>query len=330
MGKGSGCAHLMMAALLLWPLVSAPTVRAATSSLPLGGTLLLSDDPEDVPGPGILAEGWARGPVRVLLDHKNAGATAIRLRVELYNPQATPVAWQSGGSGGARGCAACVLAASATALTALLRPRLRLPLVTVAAHRWLGLTPRGLDPALAPGQVGVGIVDGIALGTVEIFVVARGEGGRLPPLPPVPHRALMRGVFPEEGIVFREVVSARRVTRVDLGRRGTPLEDPVGYSALDRRAATDPGGYGLETDLVLALGSRPPPGLLLELIPRGGPFAGVVEVTDGGRASVRTMRSPGAAMRLSLTVPPGGVVRLRVFVAAGSFLPVQVRTIPER
>ncbi len=302
--------------------------RAATDTLPLGGTLLLADDPEDVPGPGILAEGWVRGPVRVLVDEHNAGTLPLGLRVELYNPHPTPVEWQPGGEGGAESSPSGVLLASARALTRFLGPHARLPVVAVAPHGWLGLTPRALRPRLEPGEVGLGVVDGIAFATVEIFVVARGPGPRLAPLPPVPHRALMRGVFPEEGIVDRIQVSARHPSRVDLGRPGTPLEDPSGYSALDRRPAADPGGYGLETDLVLAFRGRPPPGIRLELVPRGGPFSGAIEVTDGSRAAVRALVSPVARMRLRLTVPPGGIVRLRVFVAAGSFLPVEVRVVP--
>lgn len=304
------------------------------AALPLGGTLVLSDDPEDVSRPGVLAAAWVRGPVRVLVDEHNASRRPLRVRVFLVNPGPGPLLWQAGGSAGAEAPLPRTLWASEAALTHLLQPHAVRPLVSLPAHRALDLTPAGVRPDLLPGDVAVAWTDGVVLGSrAQVAVEALPAGTPPPslaPLPPAPGHPLMRGAFPLTGRVFTADVSARAPSEFVLQEPRGLEDNPVGYSVLDHRQAVDRGGYGLEDDLVLFFRPRAPRGLRLVLVPRGGPFAGVMQVQGGTRPHVLVFPPPARAARITVTLPTlgPGPVRIRVMVAAGSFLPVVLRCEP--
>jgi hypothetical protein len=229
---------------------------AALAPVP-GRVLLLSDEPEQVPGAGLLYADRVDGAFRVFLYAVAAGSEPLRLHVAALDlgPRPVDVVVTRLGLGGPSPNDALVAAqAEATFFADRLRTVVRL-----GPGRPVDLVPAlPVEPA-APGDLVAALVDGASDGPVEVATVATTQPGlqALPAVPLPPARAphgLLRGTFPAAD--FRLLVGVfpwQRTVALPAGAAALP-----GWSAVDGVPVRDGGGYGIVYRVrVATFGARP-------------------------------------------------------------------------
>lgn len=275
---------------------TAGTDPATCTLQPGGPVLFFSNDPERVPGPGILYQDTLRGNLRIFLYHVNGWQQSLRFAAILTDTGSQPVTVYVLREGQA-GPAASFVAVGKE-----------------AAHHWFEpypgnqftLQPGGaafVDPGLpahpaAPGQAVNAIYDVMATGPVEVTAVA--EDGTQPAttsldglgvLPDTFHNWLgtpMRGTFAGADPVCAQSITLPWSGKADL-RFGAAADATTVYlhgtSAVDGGAAVvDYGNYGAVYNVDLSLTTTP--GSLynefaLMLHPHDNVFAGMALATGG-------------------------------------------------
>lgn len=261
-----------------------------------GPTLLLSDAPETVPGPGILYQDDVNGPFRVFFDHVNGSADGGTLvfTVLATNAGTAPATVTLTRVGYAGPSTAYFLTGQA-AQSAWMASAENVQ-VTLAPGETAFLLPQ-LNGLVASAQQDVtGIIDGSSDASVQLSVVAEAApaasltGLSVLPAATDPTGFALRGTFPHAEIT----VAAQADGAFQHLDMAVPTDYLRGYSAVDGMApAEDYGNYGVLYDVrVMTMGNA---GTLAAVFdPLGGPFAGT--------ALVGTGFGPGAPVDL----PAGG------------------------
>jgi hypothetical protein len=320
-------------------------------------TLLFSDDPEYVPGPGILAQGEVGpGPFRLYLYHADPSGAGrpVYLAVVLANRGHVPVQvqvrrWAVGGP------SSDYLAVGKAATAAWLGgagPTFREAIPPGASVFLDAPLPAGQaleDRPLEPGQALNAIVDGVSSGPLGWTVAAEAapvtspaDVASLPVLPSDrrrPGQRPMRGTFAQadERGAYTLAPSGSGTFIVHVADAGRYL---WGYSALDGRSVVDYGNYGvLYTEALTILAPADGP-FALALEPRGGNFASAATVVPPSLAagpgplplpSDNAFLPPHAyATVFGVYCPTGNPVRVTVrwMPAAGSYLPIDLLVLP--
>lgn len=255
------------------PLIGAQQVPAFTTRG--GHTLLLSDDPETVPGPGILYQDNVSGPFRVFFDHVNGQAHGnLVFTVLLTNRGQEPVdvSLDRAGAAGASG-------------QVLLNGQ-------EAEHIWMGSTggetvtvePGGtafLDPDLnsrvaRPDTNVTAILDGTASGNIVVSVVAESQ-----PVADLSALRVLRGKVGSTGFVMRGTFHKADFTLTAQGNGSmqyvqiaTPLDYLTGFSAVDDLPTEDYGNYGVLYNMRVSVMTGRNERLAAIFDPRGGSFSG--------------------------------------------------------
>jgi hypothetical protein len=328
----------------------APDPTGAVSPTPCqvqatGPTLLFSDDPERVPGPGILYRATVSGAVRILLFHVNASAQPLHMGVLMSNPGRAPVqvlALQVGTAGPGRD--PLEVGKQAEHLWFLPHP---LYTYTLLGHQSWFLDGPLVDIAVPPGETLAAVYQLQTTAPVTFTLVAQTAPSlSLAGLRVLPNSSVagtlgtpMRGTFPSADLTcsVKAAVPSTDMLAVRLGAPGSFLH---GTSTVDGGVATvDAGNYGVvyHLHLVLTEGLATPDdfyALLLEA--QGGPFAGIASIAANGQTDPAVVPLPVNQPQLD---GPGeaamlGTVRLYPLIpttldlswmpAAGSTLPVQL------
>ena len=276
---------------------SDPSLGVRPYACPLSGagpTLVFSNDPERVPGPGILYEDTVQGAVRVYLYHENASTEPLYFGALVSNPGRGVVVLTVTRQGAA-GPSTDFLAVGKE-----------------AEHQWFqtsGPTTVTLMPgqsaflgdlierAVPPGQAVNGIYDFDASGPVRVATVAEAQPSTdiqgLAILPNTQVNAVgtpMRGTFPHADLACQEPLdlSAAGSAKLSFGTGDGAGEYLRGRSAVDGTAAVDYGNYGVLYQLDLQVRSSiesPWSTYAVLLHPTGNPFAATAAVSGGQNGS---------------------------------------------
>jgi len=254
------------------PLLGAQRVHAFVQRG--GPTLLFSDDPEVVPGPGILYQDTVSGAFRVFFDHVDGSAGPLAFSVLATNRGERPVHIRLGRVGEA-GPSEAVLANG-----------------QAAQHAWMGSAGGGtltlapgrtafLDPAAAPqtaqpGQNVTGILDATADGNVLVSIVAQRQpaadisGLAVLPATPSPTGFIGRGTFRHADFSL--------TAQGDGGMQYVQVASPIsylrGFSAVDGVPTEDYGNYGVLYNMHVTVTAGRDEHMAAVFDPLGGAFAG--------------------------------------------------------
>jgi hypothetical protein len=286
-------------------------------------TLLLADEPERIPGPGLMYRDTVSGPFRAYLYALADAAAPLTFEVLLRNPGPSPVTVRVQRAGLA-GPGAGFFQVGQAALAAWLAASRPLRPAVLAPGHSAPLWPPLAGRRVPRGQVINAIIDAEASGPVEVSFLAGPLGRAVPaPLPPGARPAAlpMRGTFPAADLTL--AVSANGRQRLRLG---APTSYLVGYSALDQRPVVNYGNYGVRYDLLFRGGASGGQASLV-FVPTGGGFCGVAAV--GGRQlplSAPGGRQLDVRQAISLgrhPLPPPGAAPLQLtwMPPAASYLP---------
>lgn len=261
MTRGAWTAAAVAVALAGLTLAASAAVTAGTVAhvgfdplralLPRGGTvpadarvLLLSDEPEQVPGPGILYDDVVDGPFRVFLYAVAAAPRPLYFEVVAADAGARPVTVRVTRTGVGGPSTAWVQAAAEAQDTFFSSHVDHVVAVAPGTARVIA-PPVSLYPAM-PGELLNAIVDGTTDGRVLVGTVAvyrrdapLGDLGVLPPAR-VPSR-IMRGTFAHADfdVAFAVFPWEQRLRLQDSG------DYLRGRSALDGVPVRDAGNYGV-------------------------------------------------------------------------------------
>jgi hypothetical protein len=352
------------------PVAGLSAAALTPSEAPVGDrTLLFSDDPEYVPGPGILYQdvvgpGSAGAPspdFRLYAYAVNPAGASVPLHVGVVATDVgsapatvTVTRWAVVGPSAdylavGRAASSAFLGAAPTPVTWTLQPG-----ESAFLDAGLGIPPLE-DRALGPGQAANAIFDATTTGPLQVTVAA----SRAPIAAPTFFRGLpvlasartrpgqlpMRGTFPSARVVgtYRVTLGGGGALVVHVADQGRYL---WGVDAVDGgRRVEDYGDYGVvyEEDLAVAAASEATTRFAVVVLPRGGDFATAVSRSPGlgDPGPVAGMPVPfdnvflppnayGAVLG-AYCIPPGGTaeVDLQWMPAAGSFLPVDLWLVPE-
>lgn len=327
-----------------------------TRLYPGGGTLIVSNNPEEVNGQGILYQDVMRGSWRVFVHHQNKtgsepGGTpqAIRLLIRLRNLQDRPVSLLIERSGAA--CHAEPQAAGYQALLQYLYNDTSASLVLQpGASTCLGVE------CLAFGDTFAGIYDfisRIALETSVISLYQRNEELPAEELTVFKQHIYadgsftIRGTFPYRQLSGTFVHFAGGVWRgAQLGNNpyGNYLRDswwdwdwsqvyygeyPAGWSALDFKPVFNWGNYGVFYHIRLVIEHKPesPQETQLLFNPRGGTYYGPIQVDNQIIESNRPIAPIDEALLIDTvrTAQQGRQYRTVSFMPpGGASLPVRI------
>lgn len=314
-----------------------------------GPTLIFSNDPERVPGPGILYRDTVSGPFRVFLFHVNGSPEPLRFGVLMTNPgtAAVSVSVEQAGKAGP-GTDPLVMGKQAVHLW--FQPR-SLYTYTVYGHHSVFLDAAIVDSMVPSGDALAAVVDALSSGPVVITTLAESvpslttAGMRVLPNTSVsgPDRTPMRGTFP--GADLQCAVTAQLPLAGMLQvRLGSPRSYLHGSSAVDGgRPTVDAGNYGVMYDVTLSLTANPASqygqyALLLHA--HNSVFAGVAGVAgEGGLfpaivalpSDQPSVHSAVQAVMLGMTrLLPWSptTLNLQWMAAGGSTLPVDLLVYP--
>lgn len=278
-------------------------------------TLLLSNNPEKVPGPGVLYRDVVEGKARVFYWHENGSGQPLRFCLLAENKSYESVRLQvlrEGTAGpeqdifgvGRKAMIRYLGAAGSTAWT--LAPG---EMVIVNAQQY--------QPA-KPGETIHGIYDLFMDGNLTLAVVALPVDANIaqtyPNLQPLPMINLQdRGTFPNADCIFDTSFVADKPSTFVLPD-ATSMSPLTGYDALTGQPAVNRGNYGV----LYHINTQPEEERVVLINPRGGGMCGAVKVNDfvvpiprQGFTLVKTDVVKGgiiAANRKSeiLFMPPGG------------------------
>ncbi len=271
-----------------------PTQGLAPMSCPLqatGPTLVFSDGPEQVPGPGILYQDTVSGKVRVYLYHVNDSPSPLHIGALLTNQGSAPITIYLTRQGVA-GPSSDFVAVGKQAEHIWFEPM---------EQQQFTLMPGGsfflgnlVQHAVAKGQAVNGIYDFLTTAPVQVSVVAETQPAAstagLSVLPSTVLNAAgtpMRGTFTGADLTCTasETVPGSGRMMFSFGQGGNTGSFLVGTSAVDGGArVVDYGNYGVLYQVNLSLTSSSSSrydSYAVMLHPRGGPFAGT-SVTTGG------------------------------------------------
>lgn len=254
-----------------------------------GGTLIFSNDPEYVTGPGILYRDNVQGAFRVFAYHVNAAKRNLYLGVVLTNPgkQAVTVDLSRLGVGG-----------PSTDFTAVGKAGVHqwfLPLaartLSIRGHSSAFLAASVDDTAVAPGQAINLIADATTSGPLQVAVVAQTQPTtnlhKLSVLPNTytsPSGTPMRGTFSQSAASSLYTADASGAGQYALHVDGSG-DFLQGYSAVDGNTPTvDYGNYGVlyhDAFAVTPSAATTASDFALLLNPRGGSFATAGRVNAG-------------------------------------------------
>jgi hypothetical protein len=316
-----------------------------------GPTLLFSDDPETVPGPGILYQDTVEGPVRILLHHVNGSAAPLHFGILMTNPSRLPDTVYLERLGVA-GPGTDPLSVGKQAEHLWFEPY-RTYVYDLEPHQSWFLDGAFADVAVPPGQAVAALVDLFSTGPLVVTLVAQPTpalslaGLRVLPNLSVGHGpggpTPMRGSFRDADLTctLRARVPADGLADVALG---TPEQYLVGKSVVDGRTpAVDAGNYGVLYHLHLVLTvdpSNPFSAFDLFLHAHDNVFAGVAALAGtGGLASgIVPLPVDQPAVSSATQAVMLGMVRLyplepttldlRWMPAPGSALPVDLLLYP--
>jgi len=306
------------------PLIGAQEVPAFTKRG--GHTLLFSDDPETVPGPGILYQDNVSGPFRVFFDHVNGQQQGgLLFTVLLTNRGQEPVA-VSLDRVGAAGPSPQVLLNGQT-----------------AEHHWMGSTggqtvtvapgaTAFLDPALngrvaAPQENVTGILDATASGNLVVAVVAESA-----PTVDLSGLGVLRATVGSTGFVMRGTFPRADFTLTAQGNGSmqyvqiaTPLDYLTGFSAVDGLPTEDYGNYGVLYDMRVSVMTGQDERLAAIFDPRGGAFCGAALLGLGFlRGDVLDLPAGGTFA----PSPTAGILLARYDLRAGEPLNLHLQWMP--
>lgn len=247
-----------------------------------GPTLLFSDAPEQVPGPGILYQDSVSGAFRVFFDHVNATRSRpLVFTVLLGNRGALPV-MVSLGRIGVAGPSRDVLQNGQAAQYAWMGPQAGGRLV-VAPGRTVFLDARLNRRQALPGQNVTGILDATASGPLQVSVVAERRpvaslrGLAVLPAAPSSTGFIARGTFPHADLnLWAQGDGGLQYVRI-----ATPRSYLQGFSAVDGRPTEDYGNYGVFYSMHIAVLTGEAESLAAVFDPQGGSFAGAALVGTG-------------------------------------------------
>jgi hypothetical protein len=308
-----------------------------------GSTLLFSDDPESLPGPGIAYQDTVGGVFRVFLYHQNGSGSALYLGVVVANPgtSAVTVTVQRAGLGGpaTSGIAAGKQAvqswfASSGSWSITLKP---------GASAWL--YPALSQTQLPVGEVESAIVDAAASGPLRVSVVAQRKPSTslaglkvLPNTYTSPSGTPMRGTFQQSALsdTYSADASGAGQYAYHLADVGSYLQ---GYSAVDGVSTVDYGNYGVlyTTTFDVTPSSATTAGQFTLLMnPRGGSFAtaslvqGIEEVLlPGDQVALSPIYEAAVIGQYPLASGTTTVASLQWMPAGGSSLPVDILVYPD-
>jgi hypothetical protein len=348
-----GSSGLYLGKVLRFP--ANPTEGLVPVQCPLHGggpTLVFSDGPEQVPGPGILYQDTLTGAVRVYLYHVNASSQPLYIGALLTDTGSAPVTIDLTASGEA-GPSTNFVAVGKEAEHQWFEPMAPREFTLLPGRsRFLGQLAQ---EAVQPGQAVNGIYDFIASGgAVEVSVVAQSHavpstaGLRVLPSPQLNAAGTpMRGTF--VGANLTCTTSAPLTLPQDgrlmfsFGQGGDTGSFLVGQSAVDGGArVVDYGNYGVLYHVDLSVDNSPSSmydTYALLLHPRGNPFAGASITTGGvGTAGLVPLpqnqpfvENPDDALLLGtyeLTPSVPTTVDVRWMSAAATALPIDLLLYP--
>ncbi|MGB9886954.1 MAG: stalk domain-containing protein [Moorellales bacterium] len=290
-----------------WPEMASLSVEQATG----GTTLVLSNSPENIPGPGILYRDAVEGAVRLFYWHANGTAQPLQVVVLAENKAVSPArlrVLKEGLAGPDRDAFGVGRKAmlrywdSAPSPEIVLEPG-ELYVLNFAQYR-----------SARPGEIVHGIYELEVVGRMDLAVVAlppdtqlRSEYYRLAVL--TPDNVHCRGTFANADYQVVAALPSGRPTAITF-----PVSAVQGLDALTGLMATNRGGYGLLYSLRLTTGEE----RAVLLNPRGGGVAGAVRVngsivplprTGVGAAPSEAVKvahlSPGREAEIFF-MPPGG------------------------
>ncbi len=305
------------------PLLGAQRVHAFVQHS--GPTLLFSDDPETVPGPGILYQDTVSGAFRVFFDHVDGAAEPLAFSVLATDRGTRPVHIRLGRVGEAGPSRAVLRNGQA------------------AQHSWLAssggatltLAPGQtafLDPAATPrtaqsGQNVTGILDATADGDILVSVVAQSRavadlaGLAILPATLTPTGFIGRGTFPQADLRL----TAQGNGGMQYVRVASPISYLRGFSAVDGVPTEDYGNYGVLYDMhvIVTAGRNEPLAAIFD--PLGGAFAGAARLGIGF--------VPGALVNIPSeggfsANPTSGILLGRYALAAGMPVNLHIQWMP--
>jgi len=302
-----------------------------------GPTLLLSDAPEDVPGPGILYQDDVNGPFRLFFDHVAATASGAPLAFTVLatnrgTAAVTITLTRVGYAGPSENYIATGQAAQRAWMTSSLSTALVVP-----PGQTSYLLPQVPSWTARAQQDVTGIIDGTADADVVLSVVAEStpaaslQGLTILPAPLDPTGFALRGTFPQADVTLQAQADGA-FQHLDMAQ---PTDYLRGYSAVDNLApAEDYGNYGVLYDVrVMVMGNA---GRLAAVFdPQGGPFAGAGLIGTGfGPGTAVDLPSGGTFARSALASILLGqftlvrnaslLLRFQWMPPAGSYLPASL------
>ncbi|MDI6709277.1 MAG: stalk domain-containing protein [Bacillota bacterium] len=293
--------------------------------------LLRCNNPEKIPGSGILYRDTVSGPARLMIHHLNSSSADIRIWVLARNSGTEPVTVTTTRQGGA-GPSKSILQLGRTHLSRFFSAQAP-ESVTLQPEQTLAVLPAVSAAVIKPGQCFTALAD-IELSApvpVEFTFAALAPAAdpvkELPQLAPLPGDGHIRGTFPDaDRTLTIDTALGRMHQRLLLGdyEHDPPAE---GVDALTGQKVQNQGNYGVVYRITLK-DVRARTGVLVNA--RGGVFCGAVAL-DG--KTIMGVPQDGILQPQKWAVilhrqADNGPLTVEFSPPSGSFLPVNLLFAP--
>lgn len=282
-----------------------------------GPTLLVSNSPETVPGPGLLYRDRVTGNIRLLFHHINNAGGVNTLVIVAENQGPEPVTLNLKKQAVAGPNEDVMHLGQTVVYNYLKAPELNQAMVIQPGEKHV--LYRSPASGWNTGQCLSGILDLTSDGPVTITVAALSPGqglDQLDYLPPLARDQHIRGTFANPDRWVEVHLSPDGPRKIEVGKNQQGFENwLVGCDALTGETVMNRGNYGSVYHFTFHAGTRT--GVLLN--PRGSAFKGAFRGFDGNcykapatgnfsssrRAAVVGVLEPGQAGELVYTPPSG-------------------------
>lgn len=294
-----------------------------------GPTLLFSNSPETVPGPGILYQDEVSEPIRVVYHHRNGSSTPLRLAIMVENTGENVINLlrTKSASGGPvedvmhlGQLVAFNYYNSAENTTVMLQPGEKYTLYQSPGHGWkYNQSLTGMFDFQTDGPVNVSILAlplGDSVSSYEELPIWPRDGRHA------------RGTFPQADQEVQILIRGDKKEKIVLGKDGEGFESWLkGYDVLTGDEIINKGNYGAVYHLHFT--SETKTGILFN--PRGISFKGALQGSDGGLYNIPATGSFSGLREAAVAgiLHPGQKASLVYTPPNGSDAPVILAIIPE-